>query len=326
MVLLTVALLFSLSASAQAADTISVSFGADPTEEVPIAITQTWSASSTNWLALVTIKPAGPLGCGVSYAADDPNSTDVMSTYTSAAGGTQSRNWTLETPGTYTLCAYLQESSSSTTPKAVSGPVALTVREARASMTLSVPARVDAGAVFPVSAAVTTELNRLVLVTAKPAGGRGCEATYALDDPNSNDVFSTYLQGTQSYSRNYTASSTAGTYLLCGYVQEGSSDAAPEAVTLAYFLVGPDPCVTARTALTAQQKKVKTAETSVSRNRSSWKKYDKKAKRAHGAKRKSYARQAKKYKSRYTSAVRKRAQERAKLATAQTNVTTACGS
>ena len=48
-----------------------------------------------------------------------------------------------------------------------------------------------------------------------------------------------------------------------------------------------------------------------------WKKYDKRAKKAHGGKRKSLAKQAKKYKSRYKSAVRKRAQERAKLATAR---------
>ena len=53
------------TASASAADTISVSFGADPTEEVPLAVTVTWNATSNTRLYL-TSKPDGPLGCGVS--------------------------------------------------------------------------------------------------------------------------------------------------------------------------------------------------------------------------------------------------------------------
>jgi hypothetical protein len=324
--LLALTLLFAVSASARAADTISISFGADPTEEVPLPVTVNWSAGTSNTYAYVTIKPSGPLGCGVSYAADEPNSRDVIDTYTNAAAGTQSRNWTLDAPGTYTLCGYLQDSGSSTAPRAVTGPVALTVREARASVALAVPPRVEVGATFAVNAPVTTELRRYLVVTVKPAGGRGCEATYALDEPNSQDVMDSYLQGTQTASRNFTASSTPGTYLLCAYVQENGSDPLPEATTSATFLVGPDPCVTARTALTKAQKAVKAAEAAVTRNRNAWKRYDRRAKAAHGAKRRSLAKQAKTYKSRYSSAIRTRSKQRAKLAAAQAAVTAACGS
>jgi hypothetical protein len=203
--------------------------------------------------------------------------------------------------------------------------VTLTIRAARATVALTVPPRVDAGKVFALNVPVTTELGRNLYVTVKPAGGRGCEATYALDNPNSdNIIWSRGVQGAQTVTENVTASTTNGTYLLCAYIQESESDPGPEATSSATFLVGPDPCVTATAALTKAQKAVKTAEAAVKRNRSAWKRYDKRAKRAHGATRRSLAKKAKTYKSRYASAVRSRAKARAKLATAQANQTAAC--
>jgi hypothetical protein len=316
--------LFALAGARAEADTISVTAGPDPTEEVPLPINVGWSSSTAEQYAFVTIKPSGPLGCGGSYAADAPNSEDVITTYTGAAAGTRSQNWTLNAPGTYTLCAFLQTGGSATAPAAASGPITLEVRSARASVALTVPPRVDANQRFPVVAAVTAELERYVFVTIKPAGGRGCEATYSLDAPNSEDVLSKYVQGTQAASTDYTAPRTNGTYLLCAYVQEGGSDPAPEAAGSATILVGPDPCVTARASLTKAQKRVKTAESAVTRNRKLWKRYDGRAKRAHGARKASLRRQAKKYKSRYSSAVRTRSKERKVLATAQAGVTAAC--
>jgi hypothetical protein len=112
--------------------------------------------------------------------------------------------------------------------------------------------------------------------------------------------------------------------LMCAYVGEGSSDPAPEATALASILVGPDPCVQARAKLKSANKAVKTAESAVSRYRKSCKSYEKKARRAHGAKRATYKRLAKRDKSRYTSAVRKRAKARGTLSAAQAAVTAAC--
>jgi hypothetical protein len=91
----------------------------------------------------------------------------------------------------------------------------------------------------------------------KPAGGLGCAANYDADEPNSTDVIYTYSAGT-TVSANSTFPDP-GNFTLCAYVQEGSGDATPEAVSSARFLVGPDPCVTARAALSAATKAVHVA-------------------------------------------------------------------
>lgn len=319
-----ITLLALLAASAQADETISISLGADPTEEVPLPISVSWSSAASSVVVLVTVKPSGGQGCAANYAADDPNSSDVISD-SGGATGTLSRNQTFADPGDFTLCGYLQNGSSDTTPRKATGPVVVSVRSAKATMAISVPERVDPGRTFPMTLTVTAELQRQVLVTVKPAGGRGCEPSYAADAPLSADVYDGLVQGTQTITKNVTASTTKATYLLCAYVQEGSTDTAPEATATAQYLVGPDPCVTARNALTRAEKAVTVAEAAVTRNRQAWKRNAKAAKHSHGASRRNRLRLAKRAHSRYLSAIRQRAKARAALATAQDAVTQACG-
>jgi len=324
--LLALTLAVAGAATAHAADSLTLTAGADATEEVPVAITATWNLTSESRL-FITAKPGGSLGCAANYQADDANSDDVAYNRNATLGaGTTTANYTLNEPGSLVLCAYLQDSSSDGTPRAVQR-LDVPVRSARATLALNAPARVGAGQKFAVSVPVTAELERFVFVTIKPAGGRGCESAYSLEDPNSDDVlYNRGAQGTQTLSGDWTASSIAGSYLLCGYVQEGTGDLTPEATASATVAVGPDPCAAATTALTKAQKAVKTAESAVSRNRTLWKRYDKRARRAHGAARRSLARKARTYKSRYRSAVRSRSKARAKLATAQAGKVAACGS
>lgn len=316
----------SLGAASALADTITLSNGADPTEEVPLPVTANWSSTSPNARVFVTVKPAGPLGCGATYAIDDPNSSDLIYDDGGTATGTDTENLYESDPGTWTLCGYLQNSSSDTQALAVTGPVPVTFRSARASVSISAPARVDPGQGFTVNLAVTSELSRRVFLTIKPAGGRGCEASYALDDPDSSDViYDDSAQGTTTVSENYTASQTAGTYLLCAYVQESGSDSAPEATASATMLVGPDPCTSAKAALTKASKAAKTAEAAVTRYRKASTRDRSRARHAHGARRRSLLKLYKRDKSRYASAVRQRAKKRAALNAAQAAKTQACG-
>lgn len=318
---LSCALLLLCAGTASAADSISVKFGADPTEEVPLPISVTW-ASAASVSAYVTVKPAGPIGCAANYEADDPTSSDVL--YRESSGA--STNSTFDEPGNFVLCGYLQRSSSDTVPAAVTGPIALTVRAAKATLGLTVPPRVDAAKPFKLTAAVTSELRREVFITIKPVGGRGCEATYALDEPNSSDVaYRESTQGTQTLNLTSTAPQTNARYLLCGYVQEGSGDPTPEATASVEFLVGPDPCVVAKDALAAANRALHVAEGSVNRNRASWRRYSSAARAAHGARRRVLKSLSVRAKSRYKSAVRRRAAARARVAGAQSGVTSACG-
>lgn len=317
--LLTCAFVLLAVTNAFAADSISVTVGSDPTEEVPVPLTVNFTSADTGARAYVTVKPAGPLGCAPNYGADDPTSSDVL--WSSSTGA--STNRTFSEPGVFVLCGYLQ-SSSPTVPLAVTGPISMTIRAARASIALTVPPRVDTDQAFKFTAAVTTELARRVFLTIKPVGGRGCESTYALDDPNSTDVDSRQTQGTQTLDITTTAPRTAARYLLCAYVQEDSGDPAPEATTSAEILVGPDPCVTARGAVAKANRDVRVAEGSVARNRVSWRRYSAAARSARGYRRKVLRDLSRRAKSRYASAVRRRAAARGRLAAAQAAVTANC--
>lgn len=317
-------LLALVAGSAQADETISISVGADPTEEVPVPISVTWSSASSSARSYLTVKPAGSQGCAANYQADYATSSTLISSDPSATG-TLSANRTFNDPGDFTLCGYLQDSSSDTTPRKATGPVGVTVRSAKATVAMTVPARVDPGQTFPMAIAVTAELPRRILITVKPAGGRGCEPNYQADSPLSSGVLDDNVQGTQNVQTNVTASTTKATYLLCAYVQEGSEDAVPEATSSAQYLVGPDPCVTARNALTRAEKAVTVAEAAVTRNRQAWKSNAKAATHTRGALRRNHLRLAKRAHSRYMSAIRQRAKARATLAAAQEAVTQACG-
>jgi hypothetical protein len=307
-------------ASAHAADTITVAPGADPTEEVPVPITVAWSSGDPSPTIHITVKPAGPRGCAPNYAADDPDSQDVVAGSNVAAAGKLTTSWTAADPGSLTLCGYLEHASyvdpfAASAALVSTGPVALDVRSATASVAIAAPQRVDPGQKFGLTVAVTAELSRQLFVTVKPKGGRGCEASYTLDAPVSDDVTDVTVQGAKSMPVTMTASRSAGSYLLCAYVQESSGDLAPEAAGQAVFRVGPDPCATAKTALTKATKAARTAKTATSRERATWKRYERAGRQAP----------ARRAHTRYVAAVRRQAKAQATLTKAKKAATKACG-
>lgn len=309
---------------AQAVDTVTVTFGADPTEEVPLPITAAWSSTDSSVRVRVTVKPAGGLACAANFAADNPNSNDVIYTSGTTSGST-SENETFSEPGVFTLCGYLEDPSTDAVLMAT-GPLTLAVRSAAATVALAVPPRVDPGQTFAVTAYFTAELSRSLFVTVKPAGGRGCEPSYAADSPNSRDViYTSGVQGTGNRQENFTASDVNGNYLLCSYVQEGSSDTAPEAVNQALFAVGPDPCAAARSALAAAKRKLRSIQTSVTRNRKAVARYTSAARRGSRASRRLNRARLSSARKRYRSAVTRRVAARKSVAKRTTAVRTACG-
>ena len=310
------------AAAPAAADTLSISYGADPTEEVFTPITATWNSTESNVRVIVTSKP-GVQSCGTSYAADDAYSRDWINRVVGASGST-SRNWRLFDPGTVTLCGYLQRAADAA-PLATAGPVRLTYRSGHASVSIQVPPRVSPGETFRFIVPVSAELRRHLEVTLKPTGTRGCGASYGLDDPVSSDVMYGAVQGNHRYAKAIRASSVNGMYLLCAYVSERPSDPSPEATFAATFEVGPDLCAEARAKLAAANRAAKRAQSSVTKYRRSYKRYERRARHTHGARRVTYRRRAKRDKSRYERAVRRRDAARKAAASARMEVTAACG-
>ncbi|MDA0180694.1 hypothetical protein OJ997_10355 [Solirubrobacter phytolaccae] len=217
----------------------------------------------------MTIKP-GSMGCGATFLDDLEISGSTWIMFTAgngAATGTATEEETFKEPGTHTLCAYLQTRYDAPSASAASGPVTLNIRQAHASVGIATPPHVSAGQRFGINLPVTAELARRVYLTVKPAGGRGCEPAYSLDAPNSDDVFWDDVQGTRTIAVERTATTTSGSYLLCAYVQENSDDLEPEATASATFIVGPDPCVAAKSTLAKAQKTMRLADAAVKRFR-----------------------------------------------------------
>jgi hypothetical protein len=256
----------------------------------------------------------------VTYAIDDPRSTDVINRVVGPSGSL-SQLWKLNDPGTLTLCGYLQRVDTGAR-LAATGPVPLTYRSGRASVAIQVPPRVSPGQVFTMSLPVSAELRRQVEVTLKPAGTRGCGASYPFDAPVSVDVFDLWMQGNQSYAPAIQAPSVNGTYLLCAYVSEGPTDPAPEATATATFQVGPDLCAAARTQLLAANRAVGAAQRSVAKYRAAYRRDLRRLESTHDRR---YRRLARHNLGRYQRALRRRAAARQAAASAQTAMTAACG-
>ncbi len=254
----------------------------------------------------VTAKPAGPPGCGATYALEAAVSEDVqLPSLAEGAAGARTAEHTFRDPGAFVVCGYLQDSPAAPSARAVTGPVTVNVRSARASLALSAPVRVSPGVRYAVTAAVTAERPRRLFVTVRRADGRGCEAARRLD-ASGESVLSRGVSTEETLTSERTAAKTPGTYLLCGYVQEWSTDAAAEATASTTFVVDRDACDAAQAALAKAQKAVKLAEAAVTRFRALMK------------------RQPKTYRRSYATAVRTRANARKQLAAARGEVRRAC--
>jgi hypothetical protein len=314
-----------LITGAARADTITVGLPADPFEDLSFPVTATFSATANPTPEIfLTVKPSGPLGCAANFLADQASATTVIWQKSQTPAGAMSGNYLTREPGSYTACAYLQDTDKSAAPLAASGPVAFTVRQAAATVAVWVPSGVDKERPNTLTITATTELQRTVFVTRRRAGGAACGATYALESPTAEALAGQTVQGAQTLSIGISGPKARGRYLLCAYVQESTSDPAPEAVGSSEYYVGPDPCPGAKRALSRANREVRTAERATTRNRVAARRYANRAKRASGAERRRLQRLAKRSRSRYHSAIRQRAKARTALTRAQARVEADC--
>jgi hypothetical protein len=233
-IVLAVASLASWAAAAQA-DTVALSVVPDRLEEVPFMVTAT-GAGAKDSEVFGTIKPAGPLGCGATYGTD-PGGSDVM--FAKDAEGAYSVSGTadVDDPGTYLICAWVQQWSSDSVALAATS-LTVDVRQSRSSLVIHGKSSIRRRhtAVFDFSGA--SELDRYVFAKVKRVGSRGCGSSYQTD--SGEDL--AYAEGVQGY---FHVRETAdrydlphrGRYLVCAWVQEGWSDLAPEAAASFRFRV-----------------------------------------------------------------------------------------
>jgi hypothetical protein len=233
-IVLAVASLASWAAAAQA-DTVALSVVPDRLEEVPFMVTAS-GAGAKDSEVFGTIKPAGPLGCGATYSTD-PGGSDVM--FAKDAEGAYSVSGTadVDDPGTYLICAWVQQWSSDSVALAATS-LTVDVRQSRSSLVIHGKSSIRRRhtAVFDFSGA--SELDRYVFAKVKRTGSRGCGSSWDTDNGDSV-LWSDSVQGFYNLRKapwRYDID-RRGRYLLCAWVQEGSGDLYPEAVASFRFRV-----------------------------------------------------------------------------------------
>jgi hypothetical protein len=306
---------------AHAADSISLTHGADPTEEVLTPITARWSSAEASVRVIVT-KKLGVAGCAGNAAADLTSGTLLINHLGGASGG-RFRNWMLHDPGTLTVCGFLQRTNGAVL--AVSGPLQVNYRSGRSRVAIEAPPRVTPGSAYKLVAPTYSELARHLEVTVKPSSPRGCAPSYPVDSALSDDLMYWKTQGTHRWTKPIKAPSANGLYLLCAYVSDHPADPVPEATASAMFEVGPDLCADARAGLVVANRTLRAAERAVTRYRRSYRRYERRARRTHGARHARNVRLAKRDRRRYDHAVTQRDSARTTVASAQAQVTTTCG-
>ncbi len=251
------ATLLALSAASPAlADSASITFtdaagASDPAVGVGRTFTVTGNSAVSKSL-YVLARPAGGAPCAPS-ASSDAGTTNFGSYYGSFSGDdffgatvngdfTRRKTGTWSSPGAFMFCIWLASSSSS---PATPFTQVVTFRQPTGSISATVtPISPLAGQTATVTITGSSEAPKSVFATIRPAGGAPCATSYSadsgrglIDGKSVNGAFSVTATTTQS---------TAGTFLICLWLADSSSDAAPVAGPQpATFTVAdpPRPCV-----------------------------------------------------------------------------------
>jgi hypothetical protein len=229
------AVFLAVPAAAAQADTIALTVAPDRLEEVPFMVTATGSGAEDHNV-FATIKPAGPTGCGATYGTD-ADGDDVM--FSVDAEGTYTATGTAEVegPGTYLLCAWIQEFSGDSVALAATSMM-VDVRSARSSLVIHGKKTIRRSRTRQFDFSGATELDRYVFAKVKRTGSRRCGSSYETD--NGDSVL--WSDAVQGYYHVRKAPSSwdvdrRGHYLICAWVQESSSDLFPEAAASFRFRV-----------------------------------------------------------------------------------------
>jgi hypothetical protein len=223
--------------AAQAASTLTITVGADPVESITTQVGATGSVDDDNQYLTISYKPVGATACGANPSADDGAKIVSGRGTLGPAAYAITENTTFDKAGSYLICAWLVRSGAGDVTASSSKVV--DVRIPKLSLTLGVPAAVNPGQTFQVTAVTQAEAKRYVNVYILVDTGRGCPANadaahqaYVSRVIGAKDI----VGGPVSTVENVTLT-TPGVYLLCGYINYKSGGDAPQASAAAAFTV-----------------------------------------------------------------------------------------
>jgi hypothetical protein len=234
--LLTAALLALTIASPALADSASISFtDAAGTSDPVVGVGRTFTVTGNSAVAkqlYVLVRPAGGAPCAPS-ASSDAGTTDYYGSfsgdtfYGASVNGdfTRRKTGTWGTPGSFMFCIWLATSSS-----APATPITqvVTFRSPTGTISATVaPVTPQTGQTVTITITGSSEAPKYVYASIRPAGGAPCATSYSADSGNGL-ISGRSVNGAFSVTTTTTAS-TAGNYLICLWLADSSSDAAPVA-------------------------------------------------------------------------------------------------
>ena len=231
----TVAALLLLLAFASSALALSaqVSAPAAPVaEDLAYTVTVTGDGGAGTRLYAKT-RVSGGAPCASVYK-NDPGS-DLFYAKQVTGSFTETTSRTSSDTGTVQVCMWLQADSSDNTA-AYASTGTITVRQPNTTLTLSAPSGTGPGQPLQLTASYQAEVQRNLYVKVQPAGAAGCTSAYKNDSGSDVVYGEDLIGGPRTYTKTLTTGDPGG-YLLCGYVQEDSSDEAAELTTSTTFTV-----------------------------------------------------------------------------------------
>lgn len=236
-----VALTLAIAPAATAAEptpTLTLGTGADPAESIATQLVANGTTISNATVLSATIRPTGGPECGANFAADEgAGGISVFNGSGEPEGPfSASVNHTLQTAGTYLLCAWLNDNTQPSSPVVASASLTFAVRPPHLALSLSAPVSVAPEQIFQLVTNVQAEAERPLSEFLLPDTGRGCpaNAAAAVGSAGESTVVwpthgSTWIVsgGPFSESVNETFHSP-GRYLVCAYLQYPSTQSVPE--------------------------------------------------------------------------------------------------
>lgn len=200
-------------------------------EDIPTQIAVSGDAG-TGLELYVRTRVAGAAPCAPVYKNDTGDtilSRDVTGPFS------QLTSVTYYSPGANQICIWLQADSSSNTA-AFATTATVNVRQPNTTFSLTPPIGPRSGKQVQLSVTYQAEVERELYVRVKPAGGAGCTPN-AKNNTGDYLISGSSLNGGPATLTNTFTAGAPGTYLLCGWVQEDSSDETAEVTTQATFTV-----------------------------------------------------------------------------------------
>jgi hypothetical protein len=212
---------FALPATALGADSVSLAID-DPANGVPTQIHAATTAAATTQLFITYKKAASTAACAPTPAAD--KGTKIAYDPPIPAGtGTVAIAHTFTFTGNYLFCSWLAPTSTSSATASAAQPV--TIRSLKASISISAsPAQPVTGTPVTITMSGSDEISQPLYAKTRllPAAGGSCASTASPDKGVQLGGSGQSQKG--AFSKTFkTTFSTAGSWLVCGWLSSGGS-------------------------------------------------------------------------------------------------------